>query len=353
MPRYAHIPLVEITRGGTVESIHYGSMAISFYGRKTISIGDSIHPFFLRSSSKPFQSLAFLERGGINKYDFSNREIALFCASHSGTDAHVEVLNVLQEKIGVTEDFLQCGLHYPLHNETTLRMQKNDEPLHHNRHNCSGKHTGMLAFSKMISAPMDSYLDHSHPVQKYILSTFAEMCDVDVKDVQLGIDGCSAPVFAVPLTNAADAYAKLCQPGALSAKRAEACRAITAAMTSHPDMVAGPDRFDTDIMRTTGGKIVSKIGAEGYHGIGVIPKACPHFENSIGITVKISDGDLTLRAGSAACLAALEKLDIVSEAELASLKQYYRRPIQNWRNKDVGEIRPTNELIEALEAISL
>ncbi len=106
-----HIPLVETTRGDTVESIHYGSVAIAFYGRKdAISIGDSKHPFFLRSSAKPFQALAFIEKGGSNQFDFSPQDIAIICASHSGTDSHVIVLSRLQKKIGITEEMLQCGI---------------------------------------------------------------------------------------------------------------------------------------------------------------------------------------------------------------------------------------------------
>jgi len=350
----SHFPLVETTRGDTVESIHYGSVAIAFFGTKDlISIGGSRHPFFLRSSAKPFQALAFLERGGGKQFGFSPQEIAILCASHSGTDSHVDVLSRLQEKIGIMENMLQCGLHPPLHDKTARRMLKNDEPLHPNRHNCSGKHTGMLAFSKMIDAPLETYLEHTHPVQKYILNTFSDMCDVPVASIHLGVDGCSAPVFAVPLANAATAYAKLCQPDNLPLERASACKAITSAMAAHPEMVAGPDRFDTDVMKTAKGKIIAKIGAEGYQGIGVMPGASKFFKGSIGITSKISDGDLSRRASSIVSLALLKKLGVFSDQELTELKKYYIRPINNWRGTTIGEIRPTTELLQALDNISL
>ncbi len=349
-----HFPLIETTRGNTVESIHYGSVAIAFNGRKkVISIGDSKHPFFLRSSAKPFQALAFIERGGGNQFSLSPREIAIICASHSGTDSHVDVLSRLQKKIGITEDMLQYGVHPPFHEKTALRMLKNDEPLHPNRHTCSGKHTGMLAFAKMIGAPFETYLEYTHPVQKHILNTFSEMCEVPVDSIHLGMDGCSAPVFAVPLANAAAAFVKLCQPVDLPPERANACRTITTAMAAYPDMVAGPDRFDTAVMKTAKGKIITKIGAEGYQGIGVMPDACRYFKGSIGITSKISDGDLDLRAGSVVSLAILERLKVLSEQDLAKLKEYYIRPIKNWRGINIGEIRPTAEFLQALDDISL
>jgi len=354
MDVFKYFPLIETTRGNTVESIHYGSVAIAFYGRKNIiSIGDSKHPFFLRSSAKPFQALAFLERGGDKQFNFSPQEITVLCASHSGTDLHVDVLSRLQKKIGITEDMLQCGVHPPFHEATAQRMLKNDEPLHPNRHCCSGKHTGMLAFAKMIGAPLETYLEQAHPVQKHILNTFSEMCEVPIDSIHLGVDGCSAPVFAVPLANAASAFVKLCQPDNLPLERANACRMITNAMAAHPNMVAGPDRFDTAVMKTAKGKIITKIGAEGYQGIGIMPGACKFFKGSIGITSKISDGDLALRAGSVVSLAILEKLGVLSGQELGGLKEYYTRPIKNWRGIVIGEIRPTTEFLQALDNILL
>ena len=354
MADFKHFPLIETTRGNTVESIHYGSIAIAFYGRKKVfSIGDSKHPFFLRSSAKPFQALAFIERGGGNQFNFSHQEIAILCASHSGTDLQVDVLSHLQKKIGITEDMLYCGLHPPFHEKTAQRMLKNNEPLHPNRHNCSGKHTGMLAFTKMIGAPFETYLEHTHPVQKHILDTFSEMCEVPVDSIHLGVDGCSAPVFAVPLANAAAAFVKLCQPDNLPLERANACRMITTAMAAHPDMVAGPGRFDTTVINTAHGKIITKIGSEGYQGIGVMPGACKFFKGSIGIISKIGDGDLALRAGSIVSLAILEKLGVLSDQELTKLRKFYTRPIKNFRGTDIGEIRPTAEFFQALDNISL
>ena len=354
MVDFNYFPLVETTRGDIVESIHYGNVAIAFNRKNDIfSIGGSKHSIFLRSSAKPFQALAFLEKGGCDRFNLSPREIAIICASHSGTDSHVEVLSRLQKKIGITEDMLQCGVHPPIHEKTAQRMLINNEPLHPNRHTCSGKHTGMLAFAKMIGAPLETYLEPTHPVQKYILQTFAEMCDVPLDSIPLGTDGCSAPVFAVPLTNAAAAYAKLCQPENLPLERANACKIITSAMIAHPDMVAGPGRFDTAVMKTAQGKIITKIGAEGYQGIGCMPGACNFFKGSIGITSKISDGDLTLRAGSVVSLAILEKLGILTKQELLELKEYYIRPIKNWRGINIGEIRPTAAFLQALDHISL
>ena len=346
----SHIPLVEVTRGSIVESVHYGSIAIAGPdGKILFSLGDMENPCYLRSSAKPFQTLAFLEAGGIPEYNLTLQEIAIICASHSGTDEHVQVLEALQAKIGIQESMLQCGIHTPYDRATAQEKLIKGEPFHSNQHDCSGKHTGMLAFAKMIGAPAGNYLDPQHPVQQAMLRTFAEMSGVAVDSIQLGTDGCSAPVFAVPLPNSAIAYARLSQPDALGKVRAAACDKITTAMMAHPFMVGGPQRFDTDIMSAAGGSLVTKIGAEGFHGVAVMPGHSGVFPGGLGIAVKIADGDLSLRAGSVAVVQVLKTLKVLCSEELRDLVDYDRRPLCNWRNKEIGEIRPSPELLEALE----
>ena len=346
------VPLVEITRGRMVESVHYGSLAICQPdGRPLLSIGDGESSFFMRSSAKPFQALAFLERGGAEFYRLEDREVALMCASHSGTPEHLETLERLQEKIGIREDDLRCGAHAPYHAESANRLLLAGEPPRANHNNCSGKHTAMLAFAGMIGAPPDCYLDNDHPVQRAILNTFAEMCDVRSDEIELGVDGCTAPVFGLPLANAAAGYARLCQPDNLQMERAQACRMITRAMTAFPFMVAGPGRFDTDGMEAGGGAFISKAGAEGYLGLGILPGKAKIAESALGIAIKISDGDPDRRATGVTALAVLSALGFLDARQTESLGAYGRRAVRNWRGEEIGEIRPTRELLEKLEAL--
>jgi len=107
-------------------------------------------------------------------------------------------------------------------------------------HNCSGKHTGMLAHAKLRGAPLENYIDFHHPFRKVFLRLLPDVRPAN-RQVELGIDGCSAPNFAVPLYNAAFGYARLCDPFDQSPARAAACKTITSAMLANPDMVGGPD----------------------------------------------------------------------------------------------------------------
>ena len=137
------------------------------------SYGDPNLVTFLRSSAKPFQALPFVEREGDLHFGFSARELALICASHSGTDEQVGILVRLQAKMGVRESDLQCGIHAPYDKATAEAMRARGEAFRPNRHNCSGKHTGMLAHARLRDLPLAGYLDPDEPVQESILSAFA------------------------------------------------------------------------------------------------------------------------------------------------------------------------------------
>jgi len=143
----------------------------------------------------------------------------------------------------------------------------------------------------MRSLPLENYLEPNHPIQQDILASFAAMSQMPVNEIKLGTDGCSAPNFAFPLYNAALAMARLCDPRELSAERASACRKITSAMTTHPEIVSAYGEFDEQLMRIGEGKIVCKRGAEGYQIVGLLPGVLNPDAPGVGIAIKVTDGD--------------------------------------------------------------
>jgi len=355
----AFSPIYETIRGEAVESTHFGAVAVvDAGGRLVASHGDPGAITFLRSTAKPLQAISFIEQGGQERFDLDLREVALICASHAGTDEHVTVVKSIQSKAGVTEADLLCGTHPLSHRPTLQAMRQRAEEITPNRHNCSGKHSGMLAFAIMLGQPKENYIDIQHPVQQRILRTFAEMCCLPPEQVAVGIDGCSAPNFAAPLYNAALALARLCDPGTGNVapqRRANACQTITRAMTSYPEMIGGPNSFDTHLMQVVGGRLISKGGAEGYLGLGLLPGGIEPGSPALGIALKISDGDLkghnppssespgTVRP--AVALEILRQLGALSEAELNALAAYGPKvALQNWRRIIVGEGRPCFQL---------
>jgi len=344
-------PVFELTRGGGQESLHFGAAAVvDAAGRLHAWVGDPDVSTFIRSAAKPLQVLPFIEAGGVEHFGLSERDLALMCASHSGTDEHVQALEDLQKKVSVCEQDLLCGVHPPLHKPTAQRMQSDGRLPTPNRHNCSGKHTGMLAFAAMKrasedrSADQNSYIDPDNTIQKEILRVVAEMCEIPVQKIQVGIDGCSAPNFRLPLRNAALAFARLADPehgGVAPARRRFACQKVCSAMMAYPDMVAGPDRFDTAIMQVGRGRILAKGGAEGYQAISLMPGVLGPDSPAVGITLKIADGDRRGTAKPAVVLEILRQIGALSDEELAEIQPYGPQiEVRNWREIIVGEGRP-------------
>ena len=258
---------------------------------------------------------------------------------------HAEAVRGIQAKIGIDEQYLRCGTHPPIDEKTKNKLILAEEEPTPIRHNCSGKHTGMLALAKLRGLPLDTYLNPEHPVQQDILSAFSEMCQIAPEKVDIGIDGCSAPNFAIPLYNAALGFARLIDPRDLPEKRANACKTITSAMMAHPEMVSGFGRFDTRLMQVGRGKLVVKVGAEGYQAVGILPSLTESSPKGVGIALKISDGDVTEKVRSAVMLEILRQFGILNKSELEELAEFGpKNPILNWRKITVGESRPIFEL---------
>jgi L-asparaginase II len=352
------IPLFELTRGKIVESVHFGAIAVVDSGGTLLySCGDPETVVFLRSSAKPFQALPFFERAGPEHFGLTQQEQALICASHEGSDEHVRTAESIQAKAGIREQHLQCGIHMP--GDATAYKALIAEGLAPtpNRNNCSGKHSGMLAHAKMRNLPLDNYLDIEHPIQQDILAAFAEMCSYPKEKVEVGIDGCSAPNFAAPLYNSALAFARLSDPRDLGDKRGKACRAITSAMTAFPQMISGQNEFDCRLMQAGKGNIVCKRGAEGFQAIGLMPGILGAGSPGMGITFKVSDGDILFRTlqieplnrvRPAVTLEILRQIGALSAAQVEELADFGPMlPIKNHRGTVVGESRPVFKLQKA------
>jgi L-asparaginase II len=339
-------PVYALSRGGHPESLHYGAIAVvSVGGELLAAYGDAQLSTFLRSTAKPFQALPFVLAGGVGHYGLTPKELALICASHSGTDEHVEIFRSLQKKIGITEDQLLCGVHPPFHSATADHLQKADQAATPSRHNCSGKHSGMLAFAKLRGWPTENYIDPKHPLQQEIFALFAELAGLSQGALAIGIDGCSAPNWAAPLYNVGLAYARLMDPSGLPTGQTVACEQVRDAMVSNPEIVGGPQRFDTDLMNVASGRILSKGGAEGYQGIGLRAGALGPGSPALGIALKISDGDARAWACQSVSLEVLRQLGALSANELTQLKEHGpSRIVINWRGLEVGRTDPVFDL---------
>jgi L-asparaginase II len=335
---------VEVWRGQVVESRHRGHVAaVDGDGRLVARLGEPETVTYLRSSAKPFQALPLVASGAADRFGFGPREIAVACGSHSGEPAHEEAVAGMQKKIGLDESALKCGTHEPFSPEATRELRRRDERPRVLQNNCSGKHTGMLALALHLGAPVETYDRPDNPVQRAILRAVAQFSALPEGEIAAATDGCGVPVFAVPVRAMALMYARLVAPGAgLDDAASAAASRIAEAMTASPEMVGGTrERLDTEMMRVTNGRIVSKIGAEGVYTVGVLP--CERFPRGLGLALKIEDGE-DRRARPTVVIESLRQLGALDAEASEKLEPYASFTIRNHNGDTVGGVRAAFEL---------
>jgi L-asparaginase II len=325
----AHVPLAVSTRGEAIESIHYGSVAVTDRaGRMVFAAGDPDALTFTRSALKPVQALSFVAGGGVERFGFSVPQVALLCASHSGEPRHVEAVTAMLAKCDASATDLQCGTHAPGFYDARGEVPP-PPPYSPLAHNCSGKHSGMLAWCRQHGQSKADYLSFDHPLQQAIRRAVAVYCGVAEATLVAGIDGCSAPNYAMPLSRLALAYAKLAslEP---DADYARAPQTLAAAMIAHPEMVSGERRSDLALARAGRGDWVAKIGAEGVQAIGVR-------SHGLGIAIKVADGQK--RGLYPAIVHVLEQLRLLDAPARTELERWGHPKLRNYRGMVTGEVR--------------
>lgn len=318
---------VQLLRDGLVESCHriHGAV-VQANGRAVRTAGDAARPVVLRSAIKPFQALPLVEDGGIERFGLTGEELAVTTASHGGEPFHLDAVRRVLVKARVAEEALACGPLAPLDVRAAeaLRTAGREPTRLHN--NCSGKHAGMLALAVLHGWPLDGYHRLGHPVQARVLATLAAWAAMPPDAIPSAIDGCGLPTFALPLEVAARACARL---SAAAARREAAPARLLAAMTAHPEYVAGTRRLCTDLMRVTSGRLWAKVGAEGCYCAGV-PEA------GIGVALKVEDG--AWRAAEPALVALLHAVGLLADDEHRRLAPYAEPAILNTRGERVGTL---------------
>ena len=332
--------MAQVVRGETVESIHRGHLIVADGAGKTLySLGNPETVTFWRSSAKAFQAIPFLTGGAAGAFGYTAREIALACGSHSGEAMHTETAREMLAKINLDESDLRCGAHLPFDEKRHAEMQKSGEKPTQIHNNCSGKHAAMLAFCRHANFDLKTYEQLEHPLQAAILECVAEFTGVPAGAIKIGIDGCAAPNFAVPVSAMAKAFARLVAPPPdFDAATKAACQTIVSAMLDFPEMIGGTNRLDTMLMRAGGGALISKIGAEGVYSAAVLPSE--KYPKGLGIALKIEDA-ADQRARAVVLIELLRRLEIF-DAE--TLKEYSPLPVKNRRGDWVGETRASFEL---------
>jgi L-asparaginase II len=325
---------IEATRGDLVESVHRVSAAVvNAEGRLVAAAGDPSRVAFWRSAAKPFQAMPLVEDGAADALAISSEELALACASHSSEPRHLEIAAGLLRRAGASEDMLACGPHPPISAAVAQRVARDGITLTPLWSNCSGKHAGMLALARHHGWPQAGYERPGHPLQDRVLQEVARWTCIRAEAIPTGTDGCTAVTFALPLSAMALAWARLGVDDAPAPAR------LRAAMTAHPDLVAGTGRLCTELMAALPGRVLAKVGAAGIY-CAALPAL------GLGIALKVADGDSEVSAPAllAVLAAVIEHAGAAERHDLTAVASHAGRPIVNTRGARVGTLRAAGGL---------
>jgi L-asparaginase II len=285
---------VSVRRGNVVEAVHRVHAVAVHGGAVVAEAGDSGLLAFMRSSSKPLQAIPLARA----RDDVDERDLAIASASHLADDEQLAAVRALLAQAPASEDELECG--------------PAGDPPSRLKHNCSGKHAGMLALCRAKGWPSEGYRLESHRVQREMLAVHAEAAEVAEEEIPTGVDGCGVITFALPLERMAHAFSRF--PNLEGGDR------VAAAMRAQPDLIRGPRATDTRLMKALPGWI-AKGGAEGL--------LCAAGPDGLGVALKSRDGNGRALGPAAAAFFAQLDLDLGDLAVVA---------LENSRGERVGDV---------------
>jgi L-asparaginase II len=328
-------PLIELTRNGVPECLHMGALAVTdTEGRVLAQVGNPHWLCFTRSTLKAMQALPLIQSGGVAHFGFTPPELAMMCASHNGEAMHVEQVASILRKSGTRTQQMRCGCHVPYRFTFFDRPMPEGFAYDERHHNCSGKHSGFLAYCVQHGLSTDDYTEVDHPLQQQVRQAVAHLAGLREEELTLGIDGCSAPNYAMPLSRLARSYARLAYPEA-DGLYGESLQQLGQAMSAHPELVSGTGRNDADFMRAGRGDWVSKVGADGVQVVASRARGQ-------ALAVKIMDGNKA--ALFAATVEALDQLGWLDDAQRQQLAPWRAQQLLNVAGLPVGERRSVFQL---------
>ena len=342
--------LVNVLRGGAVESRHAGALAVvDADGGLVAAIGDVERAVFPRSAIKLLQALPLVASGAADRLGLTDAELALACASHGGEPLHASTAAGMLAKAGLDAGSLECGAHWPYQESAARDLAVRGERPSALHNNCSGKHVGFLCLACQRAGPaLDprefarGYVQADHPVMREVTAAIEAATGERLSQAPRGIDGCSIPTFAVPLRRLAHAFARAGTGVGLAPDHAQAARRLRRAVARHPFMVAGTGRMDTRVMERLGERVFMKVGAEGMY-CAALPA------RGLGVAIKIDDGN-NARAVEVAMAAVIEAALALDADDAAFVRGFSDAPLHNWNGIAVGALRATDGLRQALAA---
>lgn len=321
---------ISVLRGNEVESQHFvDALVVNDQGQTLLACGDVERSSFPRSAIKPFQALLFSSVCPDPTSELSKKRMAVSSGSHWAEQAHVSLVRDWLKDLSLQDDDLVCGPQTPRDLNEQKRLIIENRPACRVHNNCSGKHTGFLAYCQVRGYSLTNYGDYGHPLQKDLRTLLSEMSGVNWNQLPWGLDGCGIPTSFVPLKALTALGVYLAQ----NQNNDERVRQVIDALRFAPEMIAGEKAFCTKLIRDSGGNLLVKTGAEGnYWGT--------ELKSGNSFFLKVRDG--STRAAEQSVLWILQNFctNTADGAQfLTKVDAWMHEPMINWAGERVGELR--------------
>ena len=320
-----------VTRGKTLESLHEIKCLIgSLNGEIIFSTNNEKDVIYPRSSIKIFQSIPFSNSNAIKLYNLNKKQIALSCSSHCGESYHVKELNNWLKKINLKTSDLKCGIHNPIHLQSSNKLYLSGKQPNQIYNNCAGKHLAMLTSCIVNNFSIKNYIDFNHPHQKNIREVFAKFTEHKISKKNYGIDGCSAPQYAFTINKLGKALSNLLNSYNGNFEYSENIQTIIKAILANPKFIGGSNNLDSNLIKISNRNIFCKGGAEGVF-------LFFHLKKEIFGILKVKDGNE--RALPSAMYTLMKKFRILNKEELSEFNSWNKTNLYNHAKIKIGNIK--------------
>ncbi|MBT6435134.1 MAG: hypothetical protein HOK28_18700 [Deltaproteobacteria bacterium] len=261
-------PLVDYRRNDVSETTIHGAVAWASGGKIVHSFGGNVLCYG-RSMMKPVMMKVFADELADV---LEPRQKAIACSSHNGDTEHVAAAqSILSE---AEWGLMQTPLDVPL-----VQFGRQVRRPRRWYHTCSGEHAAILRGCRLKNWERVGYTLPTHTMFGAYLDVLRRYLGDDWEPLAVARDGCGLPTVSNTVGELSMIFAGLAK------ERDDDW--IWKAMTSFPDLVGGFNRLDSTIIKTGGGSVVAKEGADGLLGLSIVH---PDYPEGLGVTIKIAHG---------------------------------------------------------------
>lgn len=320
-----------VTRGKTLESLHEIKCFIgSLNGEVIFSTNNEKDIIYPRSSIKIFQGIPFSVSNAIQLYNLNKKQIALSCSSHCGESYHITELNDWLKKVNLKISDLKCGIHNPIHQQSSNKLYLSGKKPSQIYNNCAGKHLAMLTSCLVNNFSIKNYVDFDHPHQKNIRKVFSKFTEDKISKKNYGIDGCSAPQYAFTIEQLGKGLSNLLRSYNSNFEYSENIQIMINAILANPKFIGGSKNLDSNLIKISNRNIFCKGGAEGVF-------LFVHIKKKIFGILKVKDGNE--RALPSAMYTLLKKFGILTKQELNQFISWHKTNLYNHAKIKIGNIK--------------